>query len=321
MNDTKSSTKRRDVLRAAALAIACSPLRSLYAQSAGNGTTGGNFSYIYADPTFRREFKDFLVNVFHLYPEDDLQGLIETAATAEASDEEIYRGVQAQLGDIKPFLADLTYSLPTLSKQKKVLTEQTVELLGTDERIEGYLEVGSNGRFLDSLEERFDIVGDRFSINDRAPTYSLVDIMDRGQIPKPGAFVALDDYRPAIAATIAPRSVDLATVFIGFHHCPIDLRAEFIGGIRDVLRPGGALVVRDHHAHDERMWRMVALAHDVFNMGTNETWEYNERERRHFYPLDTLHGLLTSAGFRTDGRRLLQDGDPTLNTLMLYTKV
>lgn len=302
------------------MAIASAPLRPLCAQNGGNGNTGGNFRYVYSDPTFRREFRDFLVNVFHLYPEDDLQRLIEAAATSEASDEEIYRGVQAQLGDIKPLLGDLTYSLPTLAKQKAVLADQTAELLGTDGRVEGYLEVGSNGRFLDSLEERLNIVGDRFSMNDRAPSYSLVDIMDRGQIFKPGAFVALNDYRPAIAATIPPRSVDLATVFIGFHHCPIGLRDEFVGGLRDVLRPGGALVVRDHHAHDERMWRMVALAHDVFNMGTNETWEYNQREQRHFYALDTLHGLLTNAGFRTDGRRLLQAGDPTLNTLMLYTK-
>jgi len=130
----------------------------------------------------------------------------------------------------------------------------------------------------------------------------------------------LADYRPEIAAHIPRGSIDLATVFIGFHHCPVELREEFIGGIRDVLRPGGALVVRDHHAHDEHMWRMVALAHDVFNMGTNETWEYNQRERRNFYPLETLHELLTRAGFRSDGRRLLQDGDPTLNTLLLYTK-
>jgi SAM-dependent methyltransferase len=315
------NTKRRDVLRAAAIAIGSAPLRALYAQNGRNGTTGGNFRYVYADPTFRAEFKNFLVNVFHLYPEDELQQLIETAVTAEASDEEIYRSVQARLGNIKPFLGDVTYALPTLSKQKEVLADQTVELLGTDERIVGYLEVGSNGRFLDSLEERLDIVGECFSMNDRAPTYSLVDMLDRGQLFKPGAFVALDDYRPAIAATIPRSSVDLATVFIGFHHCPVDLREEFIGGIRDVLRPGGALVVRDHHAHDERMWRMVSLAHDVFNMGTNEAWEYNERERRHFYPLDALHDLLTSAGFRTDGRRLLQDGDPTLNALMLYTKV
>jgi hypothetical protein len=311
---------RRNVLKTVAFAMGSAPLRSLYAQGGGNGTTGGNFSYIYSDPISRKDFKNFLVNVFHLYPEDDLQQLIEVAARAGASDEEIYRSVQGRLGDIKPLFADLTYSLPTLSKQKEVLAQQTVELLGTQERIEGYLEVGSNGRFLDSLEEHLDIVGESFTMSDRAPTYSIVDILDRGQLSNVGAFISLDDYRPTIAKQIPPRSVDLATVFIGFHHCPIDLREEFIGGIRDVLRPGGALVVRDHHAHDERMRRMVALAHDVFNMGTYEAWDYNERERRHFYPLETLHGLLTSSGFRAEGRRLLQPGDPTLNTLMLFTK-
>src|SRR5262245_27076678 len=314
------NTGRRDVLRAAALALGRAPLRSLYAQTGGNSTTGGNFNYIYADHTSREEFKNFLVNVFHLYPEDDLHRLIEEAVAAGASDEGVYRAVQGQVDDIKPLLADLTYSLPTLSKQKEVLADQTVQLVGTERRIEGYLEVGSNGRFLDSLEERLDVVGDSFTISDRAPTYSIVDVLDRGQIFKTGSFVALADYRPQIGAQIPRASIDLATVFIGFHHCPIELREEFIGGIRDVLRPGGALVVRDHHAHDERMWRMVALAHDVFNMGTQETWEYNERERRNFYPLETLHDLLTRAGFRSDGRQLLQDGDPTLNTLLLYTK-
>jgi SAM-dependent methyltransferase len=314
------NTTRRDVLRTAALALAYAPLRGLHAQVRGNGTTGGNFSYIYRDHTSRHEFKNFLVNVFHLYPQDDLDRLIEAAVAAGASDEEVYRVVQEQLDDIKPFLADLTYSLPTLSKQKDVLAEQTVQLIGTERRIEGYLEVGSNGRFLDSLEERLDIVGDSFTVSDRPPTYSIVDVLDRGQIFKTGSFVALADYRPQLAAVIPRASIDLATVFIGFHHCPIELREEFIGGIRDVLRPGGTLVVRDHHAHDERMWRMVALAHDVFNMGTHETWEYNERERRNFYPLETLHELLTRAGFRSDGRQLLQDGDPTLNTLLLYTK-
>jgi SAM-dependent methyltransferase len=309
---------RRELLRAIALAVAVAPLRKLYAQSAGNGTTVGNFRYIYADPASRDEFKKFLVNVFHLYPEDELQRLIEAAATSGASDEDVYGAVQARLGAIKPFLGDLTYSLPTLSKQKTVLADQTVALLSQDKRrYDGYLEVGSNGRFLDSLEERLDITGDAFTMSYLAPTYSLVDVLDRGQLSKVGAFVDLNDYRPTIAKQIPARSVDLATVFIGFHHCPLELRDEFITGIRDVLRPGGALVVRDHN---ERMWRMVALAHDVFNMGTRETWDYNARERRHFYPLETLHEMLTRLGFRTDGRQLLQDGDPTLNTLMLYAK-
>jgi isopenicillin N synthase-like dioxygenase len=109
-------------------------------------------------------------------------------------------------------------------------------------------------------------------------------------------------------------------VYIGFHHCPVDLRNEFFASIRDVMKPDGYLIVRDHDVRDETMWHMVALAHDVFNLGTEESWAYNERELRRFYSLATLDKMLNKAGFATDGRRLLQDGDPTLNTLMLYRK-
>lgn len=33
------------------------------------------------------------------------------------------------------------------------------------------------------------------------------------------------------------------------------------------------------------------------------------------------HQMLVAAGFKSDGRRLRQRGDPTHNTLMLYVKV
>lgn len=89
---------------------------------------------------------------------------------------------------------------------------------------------------------------------------------------------------------------------------------------RSRMKPGAAMIVRDHDVHNDEQWRMVALAHDVFNMGTRETWAFNAGERRHFYPLTALEQMLARAGFKTDGRRLLQDGDPTLNTLMLYRK-
>ena len=32
----------------------------------------GNFRYIYSNPELKREFLDFLTNVFHLYPEQEL---------------------------------------------------------------------------------------------------------------------------------------------------------------------------------------------------------------------------------------------------------
>ena len=309
---------KRELLRALGVIMSAAPATLLFAKEASN--TKGNFAYIYSDPAIREEFKSFLVNVFHLYPEDDLHALILKAVKQALTDGEVYRQVQKQLGDIKPFLGDLTYSLPALSKQKRVLTEQTAALLDPDKRYEGYLELGSNGRFLDSLEERLHIKGDCFTMAERAPTKSVIDIIDRGQIRTAGTFISLNDYRPALAKHISPRSLDLVTVYIGFHHCPVDLREEFLGSIREVLRLGGILIVRDHNVHNEKMLRLVALAHDVFNMGTQETWKYNEAERRNFYSLDKLDSMLTMAGFKPHGRRLLQKGDPTLNTLLRYTR-
>lgn len=309
---------RRELLRALAVILTAAPARHLLAKDLPVAT--GNFAYIYSDPATREAFKAFLVNVFHLYPQDDLHGLILHAVKQGLTDAQIYAQVQAQLGSIKPILGDLTYSLPTLAKQKRVLADQTVTLLNPYKRYEGYLEVGSNGRFLDALEERLDLRGDCFTMSERAPTISPIDIVDRGRLLNAGPFIALNNYRPTLAEQVPARSIDLVTVYIGFHHCPVELRNEFIGSIREVLRPGGTLIVRDHNAHDERMLRMVALAHDVFNMGTKETWAYNARERRNFYSLATLDRMLTTNGFKGDGRRLLQDGDPTLNTLMRYMR-
>lgn len=309
---------KRELLRALAVIMSAAPATLVFAKEAP--AAKGNFGYIYSDPEIREEFKTFLVNVFHLYPEDDLHALILKAVKQGLTDGEIYRRVQKQLGDIKPFLGDLTYSLPTLSKQKRVLTDQTLALLDPGKRYEGYLELGSNGRFLDSLEERLEIEGERFTMAERAPAKSPIDIVDRGQIRNAGTFISLNDYRPTLARQVPPKSIDLVTVYIGFHHCPVELREPFLESIREVLRPGGVLIVRDHNVHNEKMLRMVALAHDVFNMGTQETWKYNEAERRNFYPLAKLDSMLISAGFKADGRRLLQDGDPTLNTLMRYTR-
>jgi hypothetical protein len=312
------NNSKRELLRALVAIMSAIPATLLFAKEVP--AANGNFEYIYSDPAIREEFKTFLVNVFHLYPEEDLHALILAAVKQGLNDEDTYRRVQKQLGDIRPFLGDLTYSLPTLSKQKHVLAAQTLALLDPDKRYDGYLELGSNGRFLDSLEERLAIKGDCFTMAERAPTKSLIDVIDRGQIRNAGTFISLNDYRPALAKQVPPKSIDLATVYIGFHHCPVELREQFLGSIRETLRPGGVLIVRDHDAHNEKMLRMVALAHDVFNMGTQETWKYNTNERRNFYSLAKLDSMLTSAGFKADGRRLLQDGDPTLNTLMRYTR-
>ena len=62
----------------------------------------GNFRYIYSDPQLKREFLDFLTNVFHLYPEHELHAALSRLATSRDSDREVYEALQAELGDLSP---------------------------------------------------------------------------------------------------------------------------------------------------------------------------------------------------------------------------
>lgn len=280
----------------------------------------GNFKFIYENEKYRSDFFPFLVNVFHLYPEKEFHQLIAQVTTDNQFDDAIYQEAQQQLKKYKPLLSDLTYALPALNNQKKVITQQTLRLLPDVKKVDGYLEFGSTGRYLDELEEHLKIRGDICFIDSKPASFSPDSIVDRGQLNKAGTFLPLNNYDTKIAKNLQKNSFDLITVYIGFHHCPPHLRGEFITSIRDVLKPNDKLILRDHDASDERMLRIVALAHDVFNLGTKETVEYNHKEEHYFYSLEFLGKIMNKFGFKSAGEKLLQDGDPTLNTLMVYTK-
>src|SRR5262245_52295602 len=82
---------RRDFLRALAAVLAAGGAR---AAAGAVAASPGNFGYVYSDPATREEFKTFLVNVFHLFPQDELHALILDATRRGLSDEQVYREVQ-----------------------------------------------------------------------------------------------------------------------------------------------------------------------------------------------------------------------------------
>lgn len=277
-----------------------------------------NFKAIYGDPALKAAFLKFLTNVFHLFPEERLHRLIEDAAHAGKTDREIYALVQSRLPEIKPFLADVRYALPALSRQKDEMVTQTLALLGPQRPVNGYLEVGSTGRYAGRLKSKLDIQGDLVLLHSVAPGYSPEDIVERGGIGKVGRFVPMNDYAPIPAGQVADRSLDVVANYIGFHHAPLPKLEGFVASLHRVLRPGGRLIVRDHDVNTPAMNRMVALAHDVFNMGLGTPWPVNQGELRHFTANAELIAYLEARGFKADRRRLLQDGDPTQNALMIF---
>ncbi|MFQ6006977.1 MAG: class I SAM-dependent methyltransferase [Woeseia sp.] len=313
---------RRDWL-AGLGALLAAPLTTRFA-AAGPvdiDTAVGNFRYVYSDAALKSDFLDFLTNVFHLYPEHELHDALARISASKDDDQQIYESLQLELDDLRPFLGAFRYAIPALRKQKQIMAAQTLMLVDPDATYDGHLEIGSTGRYIGILEDKLDITGAVFLLHTQEAGYGPEDIVDRGQLAKIGTHIDMGNYSTEFANIIPKNSLDMVTVFIGFHHCPLDTRKEFISAVRDVIKPGGTLILRDHDCHDEDSWRMAALAHDVFNAGTEESWRYNADELRNFYSIRYIIDYLEDVGFRNGNQLLFQPGDPTRNALTAFTKI
>ena len=278
------------------------------------------FKAVFSDIRWHDGFYKFLQNIYRLYPEDRFHTLIKNTSAALDNDEAIYRRLQRELPKIKPFLAALTHALPALFKQKKEMASQTLRLLGAKKRVEGYVEIGSTGRYVSELRKHVDVAGRITLVNDCAPTNSPVDIAERGGLWKIGGFVPLNDYDP-LPASMPDASVELVTCYIGLHHCSLDKLDSFVASIVRVLKPGGMFILRDHDVTTPAMHTFVSLVHTVFNAGLNCDWEVNQRELRHFRPIAHWVAYLGDQGLQDTGQRELQAHDPSDNVLLAFTKV
>jgi FAD/FMN-containing dehydrogenase/uncharacterized membrane protein YhaH (DUF805 family) len=278
------------------------------------------FHSVYGDVRSQDAFYLFLQNVYRLYPEDRFHTLIKEACAAHADDESIYAYLQKRLPGIKPALAELSYALPSLRRQKEEMARQTAELLGPKRDFDGYVEIGTTGRYVKALRNRLALRGPLVVVNDLPPTNSPVDIVERGQLARLGTYVGLDDYAPLDRDGMAGMGVDLVSCYIGLHHIEPSRRDAFIASVARLMRPGGSFILRDHDVTTPAMDAFVSLAHTVFNAGLGVPWAVNRAERRHFAPVDEWSRRLAAAGFEDTGRRLFQAHDPSLNALMAFVK-
>ena len=262
----------------------------------------------------------FLQNVFHLYPPNKFHFLISQESKKGGSDAEIYERVRLKLRSIKPFLSDIRYSLPALVKQKRVITNQFLKLLRGRKQINGYLEIGSTGRYISHHLKKLNYVNNIYLTNDRSPDYSLSDIFERGKIKTIGNFFPLKDYSPISNSCLGDESIEVITCYIGLHHCPNEKLDAYIKSLYRILKPGGIFIIREHDVTTPEMRIFASLVHTVFNLGTDETWEYNKNEYRKFMSVDEWASLFHKHGFKKTSEGILQDLDPSLNTLISFIK-
>jgi SAM-dependent methyltransferase len=278
------------------------------------------FHRVFSEVTTHDAFYRFLQNVFRLYPEDRFHTLIKQACASHPDDEAIYRQLQQELPTIKPFLADLTYAVPSLLKQKNEMTRQTLELLAGKREIKGYVEIGTTGRYISTLRKNLRFRGPVLLIHDVAPTNSPVDLIERGGLRKLGSWISLNNYGPISQASVPDNTIELVTCYVGLHHMKPELLDAFLRSIWRVVRPGGLFIVRDHDVKTPEMDAFVSLAHTVFNAGLGLSWETNQQELRSFTSIDEWSRRLRSVGFEDTGARLLQANDLSDNVLMAFRK-
>jgi SAM-dependent methyltransferase len=279
------------------------------------------FKTVFSNVKWSDDFYRFLQVIFHLYPEDKFHHLIATITKEKNTDEEIYKLIQENLPKIKPFLSEFTLALPALKKQKKEMSKQVLQLLGNKKQINGYLEIGSTGRYISDLRKHITLSGSVFLTNDIEPSNAIGDIFERGQISKIGKFIPLYNYQPIKQSDIADESIDLITCHIGLHHCPHDLLDGYIKSLYRILRKGGLFIMRDHDVKSNEMATFVSLVHTVFNLGLNVSWETDQSEFKSFKSIDEWSRILSSYGLKDSGARILQDKDPSDNTLVSFTKL
>lgn len=279
------------------------------------------FKTVFSDKVWSDKFYRFLQVIFHLYPEDKFHYLIDQKTKSLNTDEEIFNAILADLNTIKPFLSELTLALPALKKQKKEMSNQVLRLLGSKTNINGYLEIGSTGRYISELRKHIQLKGNVFITNDIVPSFSVADIMERGQLSKIGTFFHLNNYQAIQSNQIPDESLDLVTCHIGLHHCPIELLEGYIKSIHRILRKGGKFIMRDHDVKTPEMATFVSLVHTVFNLGLNVTWETDYSEFKSFKSIDEWSEMVSSYGFKESGVRILQENDPTDNLLISFEKL
>ena len=282
---------------------------------------GSNFHAIYDDPELRAKFLPFLQNVFSIFPADRFHTLIGDATKAAPHDKAIYLACQGQLPEIKPFASEVRYALPALFHQTEIVGHQLQLMLDGRTEINGYMEIGSKGGYIAYARPKLNLRGDVVILNTEAASYGIGDVFERRGLAKMGRFVDLNDYAPIGEPDVPTASLDVVCNPIGFHHSPPAKRDAFVRSIRRCLRTGGTLIVRDHDVDSLSTRHMVALAHDVFNMGLTHAWSYNQREIRNFTSLRELSNYLVRFGFRPTSQVLYQEGDPTHNALIGFAAV
>jgi len=239
----------------------------------------------------------FLQLIYRVYPEDAFHYAIAMAIKEKKTDEDIYKEVLKSLPEIKPFLQKLTYIRRTNINLKKELQQQTLDILSDRAVIDGYLQFGGSHNYTGALKKKAKI---------------------KGFVMTPGEKGAGDSLAQHTA--VADGSVDVVALYNGLHFYTDEQLKDVMGFVNRVLRKDGVIIIREYDVANDARQMFLDVIHSVINLSNNVLWATDSKEHRIFKSVAEWSSIITAYGFKDTGKRLVQQKDPTLNTLMAFVK-
>ncbi|MGE0206919.1 MAG: methyltransferase domain-containing protein [Candidatus Babeliales bacterium] len=283
-----------------------------------------HLEYIFSSSALKNEFAGFLENVLRYVDTQQFYNLAQNVQRKKhpQHDAEFYAHLVKKMHRIEPMVPALK-KLQSLATQKKVLSKQALNLLENKKSLQGCLEIGTPATYTSVLRNKLAITGPIYVLNEQkkfSDFFQTMSLSFNALFPY-DTFVPLNNYEPIQSSDIPSNSLDLVICFIGLHHIPVEKLDAFVASVARCMKPGGIFLLRDHDAKDDLTLSMVHAAHTVFNATIgNESLEAECKEYRNFQPLEYWIELLKKHGFEVDAQKFLQKGDPSLNTMMRFTK-
>ena len=264
-------------------------------------------------------FEGFLKNIFQRVEAQKIYALLGDILTYNDTHAEIYQELCDRLPEIMPStLGDLSNKLSSLAAIKKDLGAQARALLPKHlKKIDGIVEIGSPGRFAEGFKQHYTVTGNIVAVNE---TQSLGDYVDAGSLHPYDHYVKLD-YSNLDLSTIADKSADVITCYVGLHHFPDDKLDVFLVDAKRILREDGHFLLVDHNVGDEHSdtLAMAHLAHFIFNAVNGVPLAEEMQEVRNFKPMAYWRAKLIQHGLSDstlDTDMLAREGDPTMNCMI-----
>ncbi|MGL4348446.1 MAG: methyltransferase domain-containing protein [Chlamydiales bacterium] len=295
----------------------------------------------------KAEFIKFLRTIFYqLNEENVIQGIEKILNEPNKTDKQIYTELLEHISGMKKQFAPL-WKLWSLKVLKEGLGNQVATLTKEFEpsSFNDYMEIYDR-RYLDVIRKKtkFPFEGKIISIADQS-NVSLADRIQAGAIFSQYPYtvhIPLNDptcecpaknpeqtFKP-ISDEIPNKSIDLITCLGGLHHVSIDRLDPFIESMKQKLKPGAVLLLRDHNVADdtdssgvskEDRKAITELVHTFVNASDGIPWEIEKKEIREFKSIHEWIKILEKHGLSSISREpLVLKDDPTENGMLAFVR-